>query len=97
MALKRMIVICSASMLMGGCSHLLSGAAQYTALSLATEADRLDDVVTPGTLTTRASSRRGSGVDPGAALQQSVRARAGWESLQLHGLTEPALIARRFK
>jgi hypothetical protein len=99
MVLKRVIVVCSITMLMGGCSHLLRGPEQYASLSpvrrtdRAGGTDRIADVVIPGTLTTRSLSQHGGGIDPLAVLQRRVSAKADQESLRVDKLTERPLAA----
>jgi hypothetical protein len=92
MVLKRVIVVCSISMLMGGCSHLFREPGQYASLPPVAGADRFADVVIPGTLTTQPSSTRGRGVDPLVVLRQSVSVKADRESLRVDRLTERPLL-----
>jgi hypothetical protein len=101
MVLKRVIVICSISMLMGGCSHLLIGPGHYASLPPVSGPERVGDtpriseVVIPGTLTTQPSSAPGRGVNPLAVLQRSVSVKADQESLRVGKPTERHLLTNR--
>lgn len=104
MVFTRLAAACSALLLVSGCSHLLQAPAQYAALPVSSSspatvgsgAERPDAalplVVIPGQLLAAPGRRRGSTVEPHAALQQSARARLAWKELRPTDLLKPPLI-----
>ena len=76
MALKPMILLCSVSLLMGGCAHGVQGPGRYASLPRGERASEVADVVIPGTVTARWSRQQGRGTDPITVLQHSVDTKA---------------------
>jgi hypothetical protein len=67
------------------------GPGRYASLPRANSADRVADVVIPGTVTTRPPSQRGLGTDPLAVLQRSVSAKSDQQNLRVDTQTERPL------
>ena len=82
-ALKRIIVLCSVSMLMGGCSNLMRGSGQYASLPAVSTIGRVPDVVIPGTPIAQRSSQHGRGTDPLVVLQRTASAKADHKNAQV--------------
>lgn len=95
MILKRLIVLCSVSLLTSGCSHMFRGPGQYASLRTSSRTDRATDVVIPGTLTAEVSGQRGRSVDPLTVLQHSTAASVNQQNLQPSGAIKPALAIDR--
>ena len=81
MFLGRILAICSALMLVSGCSHLFRGPAQYASLPQ-TEAMEGDPgrSAAPHSEKPAVSRRFDVGVNPFATLQRSAVARSKWEA-----------------
>lgn len=95
MFVTRAIVSCALLLSMSGCSHLFRRPAQYTSLPQAGDAS-LSQAEAYGIAgsaeettrnTRRLHTRISTGVDPLAALQRSIYARAAWEQLNPTDLT----------
>jgi hypothetical protein len=72
MILKRMVILCSLSTLMGGCSEFFKAPVRYASLLPTRLTSKIPDVVIPGTLLARSSGRYISAVDPSAELQRTA-------------------------
>jgi len=91
MALKPMILLCSVSLLMGGCAHGVQGPGRYASLPRGERASEVADVVIPGTVTARWSRQQGRGTDPITVLQHSVGTKADHKNLRVGTRTERSL------
>jgi hypothetical protein len=71
MALKPMVALCSVLLLTGGCSQLIRAPERYASLAPVRPLGKIDDVVIPGTMLKRPSSRHSRAVDPDVELRHS--------------------------
>ena len=96
MLVTRAIVSCALLLSISGCSHLFRGPAQYASFPLVDDASlpQADAPDSGGSAVERPPHRQrsrsgtGTGVDPVAALQRSIYARAAWEQLNPTDLSD---------
>ena len=81
MVLKRIVILCTLSMLMGGCSELFRAPVRYASLPPARLTGKIPDVVIPGTLLARPSGRYISTVDPSAELRRTASTKVDQSNL----------------
>lgn len=106
MIAKRIAVLGTVCLLMGGCSQPMNVPTTYSSLPIAAAAEptvtvsddpqaSLPPVVVPGQMRASALSQVRPGVDPNAVLQASAAARAAWVPLKPADLTLPAAVTSR--